>query len=74
MNSRFTIRRVGDGHGVFDAKAGCVFRGSEAECRQFVATRIGGLILINGRLVDVPIKPVYIETDRQRLHRKLVNA
>ena len=35
---------------------------------------IGGLTLVNGRLVDVNIKPVYTETDRQRLHRKLVNA
>ena len=38
------------------------------------ATRIGGLTLVNGRLVEVKIKPVYTETDRQRLHRKLVNA
>jgi hypothetical protein len=52
-------------------KIGCVFVGSEQAAKQFVGQKIGGLTLVNGRLVDTRIEIKHEETQRMRFLKKL---
>jgi len=50
---------------------GCVFVGSEQAAKQFVGQKIGGLTLVNGRLVDTRIEIKHEDTQRMRFLKKL---
>jgi flagellar basal body P-ring protein FlgI len=52
-------------------KIGGVFVGSEQAAKQFVGQKIGGLTLVNGRLVDTRIEIKHEDTQRMRFLKKL---
>jgi len=54
-----------------DKKIGVVFVGNEQAAKQFVGQKIGGLTLVNGRLVDTRIEIKHEDTQRMRFLKKL---